>query len=153
MCHTEAKNFVLGFRPEQLDVDPLHSGSQLQALIGSGAVQARVEDLRGVPQLTDPRDDAAPLGARARSYLAVNCSPCHNAKGIASIFDFSLDKALADTHVIEEKAVIPHNPDASRLWQRVSATKAEDRLPPVSLVPDPTALKIFKPWIEQWADE
>jgi mono/diheme cytochrome c family protein len=153
MCHTEGKNFVLGFRPDQLDYDPLKSGNELQALISSGAVTARLADLRPATPLTDPRDDSAPLDARARSYLAVNCSPCHYAKGVASIFDFSLDKTLAETRLIEQKAVVPHNPDASRLWQKVSATKAEDRMPPVSLVPDPTALKIFKPWIAAWPTE
>jgi len=62
--------------------------------------------LIGLPQLSDvPRtpnwlDDSQPLEARARAYLEVNCSHCHNPKGAADTTALNFDVATPmDRHI------------------------------------------------------
>lgn len=50
----------------------------------------------GWPQLARWDDAAAPLDARARAYLAVNCSHCHNRSGFASNSGLYLDPDESD---------------------------------------------------------
>ncbi|TDR40041.1 putative repeat protein (TIGR03806 family) [Tahibacter aquaticus] len=45
------------------------------------------------PRLADARDASAPLDARARAYLDVNCGHCHSAKGPANTSGLALDMA------------------------------------------------------------
>ena len=58
----------------------------------------------GLPRLADPLDRSAPLAARARSYLHVNCAQCHvEAGGGNSRIDLNINTPLAKTHLVDEK--------------------------------------------------
>jgi uncharacterized repeat protein (TIGR03806 family) len=67
----------------------LNDGRQLLQWQASG----RLMNLpaAGVPRLARWDDAAAPLDARARAYLAVNCGHCHNRAGFASNSGLWLD--------------------------------------------------------------
>ena len=54
------------------------------------------------PKLVNPYDDAADLEARARAYLHVNCSHCHqfNAGGAATIA-IAHEVALKDAKMLD----------------------------------------------------
>jgi uncharacterized repeat protein (TIGR03806 family) len=60
----------------------LNDGRQLMAWAASGRLAGL--PATGVPQLARWDDAAAPLDARARAYLAVNCGHCHSRGGFAS---------------------------------------------------------------------
>ena len=98
--------------------------------------------LRGVPPVLPvaPRwDDAkAPVAARARAYLAVNCAHCHSAKGPASNSGLFLDFGQADQVASgigkrpvaagrgsgnREFDIVPGHPDQSILAYRVESTE------------------------------
>ena len=85
VCHSRAAGFVLGFTPLQLDRDHDYGGTvdnQLRTLehigVFQGTLPARRDDR---PRLVDPYDAKAPLEARVKSYLHVNCSTCHVKEG------------------------------------------------------------------------
>ena len=75
----------LGFTPLQLDRDHDYGGTidnQLRTLehigVFQGTLPARRDDR---PRLVNPYEAQAPLEARVKSYLHVNCSTCHVKEG------------------------------------------------------------------------
>lgn len=63
---------------------------------------ARVGYLKGVPPLADVprnanwRDQTAPLAARARAYLDINCAHCHSATGPANTTGLTLEASTSE---------------------------------------------------------
>ena len=85
VCHSRASGFVLGFSPLQLDRDRDYGGivdNQLRTLehigVFQGKLPQRPDDRK---RLVNPYEDGAPLEARVKSYLHVNCSTCHVGEG------------------------------------------------------------------------
>ena len=96
------------------------------------------------PRNADFRDTAAPLAARARAYLDINCSHCHNAVGLARTTGLYLDASVAEParlgtckppvaagpgtgdHIFD---IVPGHPDDSILAFRVAATRPGIRMP------------------------
>jgi uncharacterized repeat protein (TIGR03806 family) len=118
--------------------------------------------LAKLPRLADPYDASADLDRRARSYLHVNCSHCHqfNAGGAATIWlsdDLPLDKmqvigvrpaqgafGIADARVIQ-----PGDADGSVLLYRV-AKLGGGRMPRVgSNRVDERAVAMLGEWIDR----
>ena len=85
VCHSRAAGFVLGFTPLQLDRDRDYGGivdNQLRTLEHIGVFQGTLPRRRDDrPRLVDPYERRAPLEARVKSYLHVNCSTCHVEEG------------------------------------------------------------------------
>lgn len=79
-CHNVWSGPVLGFRPPQLA-----RGQQLANLTELGVLSVPPRD--PFPRLVGPYDAEAPLDARARSWLDVNCAHCHRvgAGGMAAL--------------------------------------------------------------------
>ena len=77
--------FTLGFTPSQLDRDRDYGGkvaNQLRTFEHIGLFQGKLpEKSEDQARLVDPYDAKAPLEARVRSYLSVNCSVCHVKEG------------------------------------------------------------------------
>jgi uncharacterized repeat protein (TIGR03806 family) len=96
------------------------------------------------PRNADFRDTAAPLAARARAYLDINCGHCHNAAGLARTTGLYLDASVTDLarlgtckppvaagpgtgdHIFD---IVPGHPDDSILAFRVAATRPGIRMP------------------------
>ncbi len=96
------------------------------------------------PRNVDYRDMTAPLDARARAYLDINCGHCHNASGLARTTGLYLDAGVSDIrrlgtckppvaagpgtgdHIFD---VVPGKPDDSILAFRVAATAPGIRMP------------------------
>src|SRR5271167_4524435 len=105
-CHVtdlKTKTIVpLGPKARHLNRDYVYAdGTQNQL-----AYLQKAGYLTGLPQLSEvPRtpnwlDDSQPLEARARAYLEVNCSHCHNPKGAADTTALNFDVATpVDRHI------------------------------------------------------
>jgi putative heme-binding domain-containing protein len=77
-CHNPWPGTALTFNAAQLGRPGLGAADQIRALQDWKILP---EDLPRARPLVDPADEAAPLEARARSYLAVNCAHCHRFGG------------------------------------------------------------------------
>jgi uncharacterized repeat protein (TIGR03806 family) len=139
-CHAEHSDIVTPIGPKARNVQPDH----LQAFIDAGA-------LTGAP----PREmwphavnafDATTgsLDERARAWLDINCSYCHNPTGAARTSGLYLDRAQTDAAkwglckapVATGRGsggltydIVPGQPDASILVYRINSTEPEIRMP------------------------
>ncbi|PAW66293.1 MAG: hypothetical protein B9S34_08385 [Opitutia bacterium Tous-C1TDCM] len=106
-------------------------------------------------------DETADLGRRARSYLAVNCAPCHVPSGggnSAMNFDWGVSAARmqaidavpmhGELGLPEARVIAPGAAGRSVLVPRV-ALRGPGQMPPVaSRVGDAEALRMLVAWIE-----
>ena len=155
----------LGFDPSQLDRDHDYGGggrvdNQLRTFehIGLFSRPLSVKPSK----MVDPYDATADLTARARAYLQVNCSHCHqfNAGGTANIL-LSRVLPLEQTRTVDvrpiqggfgisgAKIIAPGDPEGSVLYYRI-AKLGGGRMPRLgSQVVDERALGLFHDWIAQ----
>jgi glucose/arabinose dehydrogenase len=179
-CHADWARTTLAFNVPQLNLDiALPDGSrvnQLRALRDAGIVEdvvvepdldvdpfgvaRRVGAQTELPRLADPHDATAPLDARARAYLAVNCGGCHRYGGgsvphvhlnaeipttdldVVGMRPSRGDFAIADARVIAAAA-----PYRSTLWYRM-ATTGPGRMPHIGAeLVDEVGLALVRDWI------
>ena len=149
-CHapnnTTREIVPLGVRPRHINKPYRHDGDDLNQL----AYLELVGDLRDVGQTSamkanvDWTDEKHSLSARARSYLDINCSHCHNPVGPAdtSGLDLSME-AMSGPELGVCKlpiaagagtggrafSIVPGDPDASILLHRVETTNPGAMMP------------------------
>jgi uncharacterized repeat protein (TIGR03806 family) len=80
-----------------LTVQNGQSTPQLPLWVARGHLDRAPEDAPRVARFDDP---SAPLDARARAYLDVNCGHCHNPRGPASNSGLSLTIETQDPHAL-----------------------------------------------------
>jgi putative heme-binding domain-containing protein len=134
LCHTSRVGTVLGFRPNQVDREVAFHGTranQLTILDQLGLLGEGIPTKREA--LPDPREESAPLEARARAYLHVNCGHCHSrGGGGASFFDIQYHITLPKTALIgsrptqgtfgilDAQLIAPGDPYRSVVYYRMS---------------------------------
>jgi uncharacterized repeat protein (TIGR03806 family) len=171
-CHNPWSGPPLAFTLAQLnrahDYGPV-TDNQLRALYHAGMlVHAKAEDDQGQTAadppkpLADPYDPKADLDARARSYLHVNCSHCHQmgAGGTADIelrYEFPLDQTKAlevrpvqgNFGIRDAQILAPGDPYRSVLYYRMSKLGG-GRMPHIgSEIVDDRGVRLIHDWIRQ----
>lgn len=100
VCHTNANDMLLGFKPNQLQHATAQQQDQLKHLASLAVFE---QPPRRGQTLTNPQDDNADLNARARSYLHVNCAHCHRPEGGGAVaMNVLFDQSLKRTRIIDE---------------------------------------------------
>lgn len=164
ICHSRAAGFVLAFNPEQLDRDRDYGGvvaNQLRTFEHIGLFQGEPPE-RGPdrPRLVDPHDPRAPIEARARSYLHVNCAVCHTHEGGGnSPMEMALTTPTQAMRLIgrpaehsqfdipDARLIAPGDPDRSVLFQRISRRRTGQMPPLGTNEVDRAAVQLFTEWI------
>ncbi len=167
VCHTKGASYVLGVHTAQLHTGAEQNDStelaevQLHTLAQQGLFTGDLPtDLSSLPHLPNPFDPSIPLDQRARSYLAVNCAPCHRPESVArTIIDLRYDTPLAQTNTVgafptlgdigEPEALIlsPGEPQLSTLYLRM-LTMGTFRMPPLaSSIIDERGADLIAEWI------
>ena len=153
LCHTSRVGTVLGFRTPLLERDGQLVGFEKRGLFGE-AWEKRGE------AMPDPHDASAPLEARARAYLHVNCGHCHTrGGGGSSFFNVQYNIATAKTGLIGlrptqgtfgilgAEVIAPGDPFRSVLYCRMSKL-GHGRMPQFgSGVIDEQGTKLVEEWI------
>jgi glucose/arabinose dehydrogenase len=164
VCHSRAAGFILAFTPLQLDRDHDYGGAvanQLCTLEHIGVFQGKLPPRRKhAPTLVDPYRAGAPLVARVKSYLHVNCSICHVKEGggnarleldLATTFDKMGLIGEVPMHdrfgITDARLVAPGSAERSVLYQRVSRRGTGQMPPLVSTEVDQKAVKQIAEWI------
>lgn len=153
LCHNAESGNVLGFVPDQFSI------SARMTLAEQGVFPAIQSPQEIRDQLINPHDEKNPLNARARSYLHVNCSMCHQPGGNA-IVSFYLRRDLPfdklNTHkgtgigtfgMQNAKIIVPGDPYRSVLMYRMSKL-GYARMPYIgSRVVDSQGAALIEDWI------
>ncbi|HJT75787.1 MAG TPA: PQQ-dependent sugar dehydrogenase, partial [Gemmataceae bacterium] len=166
-CHNPWAGPPLAFTLAQLNRDHAYAAAtdnQLRALFHAGLLtHAEDHPTESLPKpLVDPADPKADLDARARSYLHVNCSHCHQmgAGGTADIelrYDFPLDQTKAlevrpvqgNFGIRDAQILAPGDPYRSVLFYRM-AKVGGGRMPHIgSEIVDDRGVRLIHDWIRQ----
>jgi uncharacterized repeat protein (TIGR03806 family) len=145
-CHTPAAGFVLGFTTAQLNgpLDyPAGRANQLSALAAAGYVALPAAP-DALPRAPAPDDESAPLEARVRAALDMNCSHCHRADANGPTrLDLRAEVPLSETGACDvppgrgdlgiagARLIAPGAPERSVLLARMSRRDA-DGMPPLA---------------------
>lgn len=159
-CHTSAAGSSLGLELAQLDTDLVYpltgrTGNQLDTLDHIGMFDAPITHPGPLPAL----DGDAPVEDRARTYLQVNCSPCHRPDSESPVaLDLRRATPLAETGlcgvpeegdlgIADARIVAPGDPSRSVLSARVHRRGA-DQMPPIGTnVVDDAGVAVLDAWI------
>jgi uncharacterized repeat protein (TIGR03806 family) len=153
----------LGLVAAQLDRDGPSGENQLQRLERLGYFASPLPARRGgAAPLANPDDEGAPIDARARAYLQVNCAHCHlfGGGGSATIAlgaglpleaTHTLDaRPLQGTFGIDDARIIaPGEPERSVLYYRIAKMGA-GHMPRIGAHEvDAKATRLIADWIAQ----
>jgi len=159
-CHSRAVNYVLGLTTAQMPIDGTHD--QLKELVeGKWFSNPPAISSREPARLVNPYDTGADLELRARSYLHVNCSPCHVEAGGGNAriqLEFSQAKEAMNLigarpqhdsfGLLNAMLVSPGRPEDSVLLHRISRRGAGQMPPLVTARVDETAVRLMRDWIQ-----
>lgn len=165
VCHTRQSGSVLGVNTRQLNRSiTVASGESRNQLDFWKALEMFVagtgpRDVSELPRHAAVEESEVPLVERVRSYLAVNCSQCHQPGSmIAASIDARPTTPLAEQGLLYGKMhkklgdflhmVTPGSPRKSLLLHRLSSERSGIRMPPftVSCV-DQAAVAMISEWI------
>ena len=161
-CHTPAGGHGLSFETAQLNRTGTLGGSTgnyLQLLANAGYLSSPPTQFLSLPKYATPIDTSHSLETRARSWLAVNCSYCHQSGGTGvGNFDLRPELSLTQSGMIDalvgnvqasdHRAVVRGFADKSVIWNRLSASGGYTRMPPLATaVVDPEGVQVVMDWI------
>jgi uncharacterized repeat protein (TIGR03806 family) len=165
-CHSPQAGYALSFDTRQLNREHTiqgFTGNQLTYLKNADYLSQPPVAPSQLPRYFAPDDTQAPLEARVRSYLAVNCSYCHKAGGMVpyAALDGRPELTLEQTGLINGRAtnnggnplnklIVPRDPEHSIIYNRMATANGFTRMPPFgSSKTDQKAVALLKEWIEQ----
>lgn len=165
-CHTPPAGHALSFTTRQMNRDEVINGfpgNQLKLLHTAGYFANTPDSPNVLPRHLQPTETFYPIEARVRSYLAVNCSYCHQAGGTASgaNWDGRPHLTLDQTGLINgiatnnggdpaNKLIVSGDTLHSIVFNRVSASNGFTRMPPLaSSELDQTNIALLQQWIAQ----
>lgn len=139
----------------------LHHDGQLEKLVAAGMLDRLPGDAPRVARWDDAR---APIEARARAYLEINCAHCHNPAGAASNSGLFLELSRADPVALgigkrpvaagrgsggRDFAIAPGDPDASILTHRMESTDPGVAMPELGRATvHAEGVALLREWIE-----
>jgi len=150
-CHVnEDVMYPIGVTAANLNRNIEVNGNQVNQLVHwqqQGLLTGLPDDLANVPQIPDWQDSTtATVERRARSWLDVNCSHCHNPRGAASTS--GLDLTFQQDQPVRfgvfkppvaagrgsqglKFSILPQRPDESFLVRRIDSTELGVMMPPL----------------------
>jgi uncharacterized repeat protein (TIGR03806 family) len=139
----------------------LNHGGQLDKMLAAGMLDRLPAD---APRVARWNDATAPIEARARAWLEINCAHCHNPQGAASNSGLFLELARTDSEPrglfkrptaagrgsgTRDFDIVPGDPDASILLYRIESTDPGIAMPELGRA---TVHKEGAALIRQWIE-
>jgi uncharacterized repeat protein (TIGR03806 family) len=149
ICHGEHDATIgpLGPKARHLNrTQPGGTQNQLATLVAAGKLTGAPADQTTWPKTAPWNDTTYTLDQRARGYLDINCSHCHNQQGFArtSGLDLSITSAGSMLGICKHPTatgpasgtfqydIVPGMPDQSIVTFRLSSTAPDIRMPPLA---------------------
>ncbi|MGJ8725586.1 MAG: carbohydrate-binding protein [Roseibacillus sp.] len=146
-CHNLGSGVFLGVNTWQLNGNITYPGggslqNQLEAWNDENLFTTSIQPAANYSAGVDVEDATASLEQRMRSYLAANCSNCHNpASGLNTGFDLRFSTSLPNTGLIYGSllydlgisgahVITPQDPARSILYRRMDTVDVH-RMPPI----------------------
>jgi uncharacterized repeat protein (TIGR03806 family) len=170
-CHTRAGGYALSFNTRQLNRNGPIDGTdsnQIKTLHEAGYFDSfdRSLSIQSLPSFAALSDLSKSLTERVRSYLAVNCSQCHQPSGTApATWDARPTLPLSGMGLINglpknfgndprNRLVIPGDPGHSVLLMRLNGSNNFSRMPPLaSHMLDVAGADLVESWIRSQASQ
>jgi uncharacterized repeat protein (TIGR03806 family) len=162
-CHNAPAGFALSFTTRQLNSNFDYGtgpANQLATLSSAGYFTAAVPNPSTLPVLYPAADTTATLENRARSYLQVNCSQCHQpgAPGQGTwnaLFSVALNSAgiingalLSNGGDPANKVIVPQDVGHSMILRRMQNLPNASRMPPIgSNELDQASITLLSDWV------
>ncbi len=163
-CHTEVAGFGLSLKTAQLNGNFDYSGTtdnQLRSLNNIGLFNSDIGDADQYTAFAELNNDSITVAERARAYLDVNCSQCHQPNGptpttidLRSTTTLDAMNAVAvapiagDLGIANAEIIAAADKERSVLWQRMQRLD-NTRMPPLSShVVDAEAVDLIGRWID-----
>jgi glucose/arabinose dehydrogenase/mono/diheme cytochrome c family protein len=159
ICHTPAGGLALGFNTVQMNRDFGTNGNQIAAMNAAGNFSNAVAEIHSLRALASATNETASREWRVRSYLAANCSQCHQPGGAglgywnANITNFTLNTGLIDGALnnnfgnASARVIAPNSLANSMLLSRISVRGAGQMPPLASSVLDTQDIQLVSMWI------
>ena len=165
-CHNPQAGLALSFNTRQLNCTNTMNGAagnQLDLLAGAGYFSNAPDPANTLPRHVSPTETNYPLETRVRSYLAVNCSYCHQPGGAGGgTWDGRPQTPLYSTGLINgvavnnggnpaNKYIIPNDTLHSVILNRMAASNGFTRMPPLATTElDLTNIALVSLWIQSF---
>ena len=164
-CHNVTAGYVLGLKTAQINRDfqfPIAIDNQIRVYDHIELFTDMIDHPSNYEHVFSSLDDSySTIEHKARSYLASNCSHCHNGiNPLPTDIDLSypsidyplnaIDKEpLSDLGVDDAKIIFPGDRNRSVLWLRINATD-DNRMPPLATSRiDEAAVDLIGEWIDR----
>ena len=162
-CHTEAGGRVLGFNTAQMNRDCAYGSvttNQIRALATAGFFDNAPTNARTLYALATVNDASVSRTYRVKSYLAANCSFCHQpGSSTYAAWDGRITTPLSQASIVYgpllnsagpgTKVITPGDTNLSAIITRMRSTTT-DRMPPIGTsVVDVDAVKLINDWVMQ----
>lgn len=164
-CHTQVAGYALSFNTRQLNGNARMNdrfGNQISILSDAGYFSNRIGDVHELPSYVGMQATNGGVEAKVLSYLAVNCSQCHQPGGVApETWNARAGLTMVETKLINGRAkndggdpsnrlVVPADPKHSLLLQRLQIDGRFSRMPPLGTHQvDESAITLIKSWISE----
>lgn len=161
-CHTKGGGYALGFNTAQLNRNFVFPGNttnnQLKAWSDVGYFQQPVTNLFGLKTMAAMNDERFSRALRAKSYLAANCSFCHQPGAVGHAnFDARFETPLSESGLINSslnnsgdaghRTILAGDPNKSAIVQRMKVF-GSSRMPPIgSNLIDEEGVRLLESWI------
>ncbi|MEP7155876.1 MAG: fibronectin type III domain-containing protein, partial [Betaproteobacteria bacterium] len=159
-CHNVNAGMVLGIRTAQLNgnftyTSTTRTDNQLHTWDHIGLLNTPINDPTTYPRAVDVADTTATLENRVRSYLASNCSHCHQPGGIGPLYDMRFETPTLASNLIGPYGGLVRDDLAnSRLYVRDSALPNNSPMPPIArnlpdarIVGDANIAGVYSEWV------
>ncbi len=163
-CHTSLGGYGLGFNTAQLNCAYYYTNvgvttNQIGALSDAGYFTTNVTNLNLLPALASATNNAVSAEYRVRSYLAANCSQCHQPGGPglglwdarlstpgpqSGIVNGALINNLGDTN---NRVVVPGSLSNSVMYNRIANLGSLHMPPLATTVVNTQAVQLLGAWI------
>lgn len=173
ICHQSIENNVskiipIGLKAHLLNRD-INVQQQTVNQLSYWQQTERINALPALEQITKTfaiNDESASLTVRAKGYLDINCSHCHNPSGFASIsglrLGFNVDHRSYQYGICKQPPgwdggekglsydIVPGNAEHSILLYRQTLSSAKDRMPPLGrTITHQEGVSLIRRWLDE----